>query len=73
MMEEVHNDGKRMPLIFDDPDIRDQWLLGSLDQKEMSRMMGSHPDDSHLVAYRTIDGIMNNRVDTNVPEAIGHL
>lgn len=70
LLGEIHNDGKRMPLIFDEPDIRDKWLLGDLEQKEMARMMASHPDDSHLVAYRTIDGIMNNRVDTNVPEAI---
>lgn len=69
-MEKVHNDGKRMPLIFDDPDSRDQWLLGELDQKQMARMMDSHPDDEHLVVYRTIDGIMNSRVGTNVPEAI---
>lgn len=71
MMEKVHNDGKRMPLIFDDPDLRDRWLLDEgLDQKEMARMMASYPDDSHLVAYRTIDGIMNRHVETNVPEAI---
>lgn len=70
MIETVHNDGKRMPLIFDDHELRDRWLLENLDQKAMSGMMASHPDDSHLEAYRTIDGIMNSRVDTDVPEAI---
>ena len=70
LIAEIHNDGKRQPLIFDDHDLRDKWLLDKLDKSEMARMMASHPDDSHLTAYRTIDGIMNNRIDTNVPEAI---
>lgn len=70
MMEKVHNDGKRMPLILDDADAREAWLLDDLTQEEMARMMDSHPDDDSLIAYRAMDGIMNNRVDTNVPEAI---
>jgi len=70
LLEKVHNDGKRMPLILDDADMRDRWLLGNLDQKEMARLMETHPDDSQLVAYRAMDGIMNNRIDTNVPEAV---
>lgn len=69
MMSEVHNDGKRMPLILDNDELRDRWLFEKLTKQEMAIMMDSHPDDSTLVAYRTIDGIYNNRVDTNRPEA----
>jgi len=69
-MEKIHNDGKRMPLIFDDHDLRDRWLLGDITQKQMADMMESHPDDSTLRAYRALDGIMNSRLDTDVREAI---
>ncbi len=69
MMSKIHNDGKRMPLILDDPDMIDEWLLSDMSKEEMIRMMDSHPDDDSLMAYRTLDGIMNNRVNTNVPEA----
>ena len=70
LLSEIHNDGKRMPLIIDDPDIRDIWLHDDLTQDEMARMMDSYPDDESLTAYRALDGIMSNKVDTNVPEAI---
>jgi len=70
LLEQIHNDGKRMPLILNNEDLRDRWLLGDLDQKEMARLMATHPDDTQLEAFRTIDGIMNNRIDTNVPEAV---
>src|SRR5690606_21754541 len=69
MMATIHNDGLRMPLIFDDQELRDRWLLGDLSQKEMAQLMDSHPDDSRLEAYRTIDEIFNSQIDTNRPEA----
>jgi len=32
-------------------------------------MMFQYPDDE-LIAYRTVDGIYNSRLDTNLPGAI---
>lgn len=70
MMAEIHNDGLRMPLIFDSDELRDRWLLEDLTQKQMAEIMDTHPDDSRLEAYRTIDGIFNSRVNTNTPDAL---
>lgn len=70
LMAEIHNEAKRMPLILDNEDVRDSWLLGDLKQEEMGDLMGYRPEDKYLDAFRTIDGVMNNRVDTNVPEVL---
>jgi putative SOS response-associated peptidase YedK len=70
LLSEIHNDGKRMPLILSNEAIKERWLDPKLGMKDMSRIMDSYPPDEELTAYRTIDGIMNTRLDTNVPEAI---
>ncbi|HLO43955.1 MAG TPA: SOS response-associated peptidase [Leadbetterella sp.] len=66
-MAEVHNEGKRMPVILDGRN-REEWLRPDLTQEEMLAMC--KPYDWPLLAFRTIDGVFNNRVNTDVPEAI---
>ena len=70
LLARIHNDGLRMPLILDNQELRDSWLLADLTQDELSQMMDYRPDDSILSAYRTIDGVFNSRIDTDYPEAI---
>lgn len=67
LMEQVHNEKKRMPLILDG-DQADAWLIPDLTQAEMSDLMIPYPDDSKLEAFRVMDQVLNTRVDTNVPE-----
>lgn len=70
LLARVHNDGKRMPLILTEEKVREQWLNPELAPAEMARLMDDYPPDEQLSAYRTLDGVMNARVNTNVPEAI---
>lgn len=67
LLEEVHNEKKRMPLILD-WDQADAWLLPDLTQAEMSDLMISFPDDLKLDDYRVMDEVLNTRVDTNIPK-----
>lgn len=69
-MAEVHNDGKRQPLIIDTTELREEWLQPKLSQERMAEIMKYTPDDSIIEAYRTIDGIMVNKVNTNKAAAI---
>ena len=66
-MAKVHNEGQRMPVILDERH-REGWLRPDLTFDEM--MAYCQPYDWDLMAYRTIDGVFNSRVSSNVPEAI---
>ncbi|WP_138481621.1 SOS response-associated peptidase [Dyadobacter bucti] len=68
-MEEVHNDGKRQPLVLTG-DAALAWLVPDLTKDEMKNLMLFQYPDDDLIAYRTVDGIYNSRLDTNVPAAI---
>lgn len=69
LLEEIHNEKKRMPLILDG-EAADAWLLSDLTKNEMTELMVPFPDDSKLDAFRVMDHVFNTRVDTNVPEVI---
>jgi putative SOS response-associated peptidase YedK len=70
LLARVHNDGKRMPLIFSEEQDRERWLDPGLLPGDMEALMESRPGDERLTAYRTIDGVMNAKIPTNVPEVI---
>ncbi|HSF52699.1 MAG TPA: SOS response-associated peptidase [Algoriphagus sp.] len=67
LLEEVHNEKKRMPLILDG-DNAAAWLLPDLSREEMTNLMIPYPEDSKLEAFRVMDGVLNTRMDTNIPE-----
>jgi len=66
-MAEVHNEGQRMPVILDERH-RDEWLSPDLTPEQMMELC--KPYDWPLLAYKTIEGVYNNRINTNVPEVI---
>lgn len=63
----IHNEGKRMPVILDERN-RDTWLRPDLTKEEMSALCKRY--DNELLTYRSIDGIFNSRINTDIPEAI---
>jgi putative SOS response-associated peptidase YedK len=67
LLEEVHNEKKRMPLILDG-EHAEAWLLPDLTKDEMTDLMVSFPEDSKLDAFRVMNQVLNTRVDTNIPE-----
>ena len=69
LMAEIHNDGKRMPLILHD-DAAQKWLQKDISQEAMKNLMIPSVADEELVSYRVMDGIMNARIDSDVPQAI---
>lgn len=69
LMAEVHNEGKRMPLIMEG-EYAERWLNPKLGRQEMESLMVTYPYDDQLITYRTINGVTNARVNTNVPEVI---
>jgi len=69
LMAEVHNDGERQPLVLDG-DAALAWLIPDLTQMEMTDLMRFEYPDEKLTTYRTIDGIYNAKLNTDVPAAI---
>lgn len=69
LLEEIHNEKKRMPLILDNENA-EAWLLPDLSKDEMADLMVPFPDDSKLDAFRVMDHALNTRVNTNIPEVI---
>lgn len=63
-MAEIHNVGKRMPLIIP-PDLRDNWLLAD-GRKEIESLMQPYPGE--LKAHRTYRVTSARGIDTNKPE-----
>jgi len=63
-MAEIHNVGKRMPLIIP-PDLRDNWLLAE-GREEIESMMA--PFEGELKTHRTYRVTSARGVDTNTPE-----
>lgn len=68
-MAEIHNEGKRMPLMLSN-DAAQQWLQKDLSQEDMKKLMSASVADEQVESYRVMDGIMNARKNTNIPEAI---
>lgn len=68
-MSFVHNDGERQPLIFDAPQAK-SWINDAHTKASMMELMNFSYPDENLITYRTIDGIMHSRQNTNVPEAV---
>ncbi|MCC6187223.1 MAG: SOS response-associated peptidase family protein [Chitinophagaceae bacterium] len=69
LMAEVHNDGKRMPLILDEQMSTD-WLQKKLSKEEMTAIMNHKIGDENLTAFRVIDGVMNAQQNTNIAAVI---
>ncbi|MBE8971060.1 SOS response-associated peptidase family protein [Nostocales cyanobacterium LEGE 12452] len=71
LLSEVHNEGKRMPLVLEGEAAR-RWVAppGAMTQDEMSELMQPYLHDDNWITYRTIDGITNSRAATNVPEVL---
>ncbi len=69
LMEEIHNDGKRMPLILDN-DASQKWLEKDISQDEMKLLFQQLISDEQIEAYRVMDEVLNARKNTNIPEAI---
>lgn len=67
LLEKVHNEKKRMPLILEG-ESAEGWLLPDLNKDEMTDLMIPFPDDSKLETFRVMDQVHNTRVDTNIPE-----
>jgi putative SOS response-associated peptidase YedK len=65
LMEQVHNEGQRMPLIITLEE-RDRWL-GPLTTEEITAMMQPLPD-GYLTAYPVSNMVYKRGVDANVPE-----
>lgn len=66
-MAMIHNEGQRMPVIIDEVD-REEWLQRNLSIDRMKELCVPFPWE--LTAYRTIDGVFNSRVNSDLPEAI---
>jgi putative SOS response-associated peptidase YedK len=65
----VHNDGERQPLILEGESAK-AWISKPLTQAEFLELANySFPDDG-LEAYRTMDGVFNHRINTNMPEVL---
>lgn len=70
LLSNVHNEKKRMPLILYGERSK-TWLSKNLSQDDMmALMMASFEHDDKLEAYRVIDGVMNRKIDTNIPKVI---
>ncbi|UCS92294.1 SOS response-associated peptidase [Echinicola marina] len=69
LLEEIHNEKKRMPLVLDG-DQAEAWLIEDLNKDEMTDLMVPYPNDSKMEGYRVMDGVTNSRLDTNVPEVL---
>ena len=65
----VHNDGERQPVIFDASHAK-SWINDTHTKESMMHLMNFSYPDEDLITYRTIDGIMHSKLNTNVPEAI---
>ncbi len=68
-MARVHNDGERQPLILEGQAAQ-TWLKPGLTKQQMADLMLYEYPDEQLVTYRTVDGIYNAKLDTNIPGAI---
>lgn len=69
MMREIHNDGARQPLLLRG-NAALSWLIPELSEEEIRKLTYFQYPEDKLEAYRTIDGIYNAKVDTNVPGAV---
>jgi putative SOS response-associated peptidase YedK len=71
LMSQIHNEGQRMPLVLEGDAAR-RWVSApkTLSQSEMADLMQPYERDENWITYRTIDGITNSRVNTNVPEVL---
>jgi putative SOS response-associated peptidase YedK len=58
-----------MPLMLSN-DAAQQWLQKDLSQEDMKKLMSASVADEQVESYRVMDGIMNARKNTNIPEAI---
>ncbi len=67
MMEFIHNNKKRMPLILREED-ESKWLDPSLNEEELIALMRPLPKE-HLTAY-TISKRITGREERNVPEVL---
>ncbi|MCE7072623.1 SOS response-associated peptidase [Dyadobacter sp. CY327] len=69
MIGAIHNDGKRQPLILKG-DAALSWMIPSLIENEiMDLTYFQYPEDK-LSAYRVIDGVYSNQIDTNLPQVL---
>lgn len=68
MMAEIHNSGKRMPVILDDISAK-KWIDLSISGKEASDLLSPYPQD--LLEAHTISPLINSRTsDRNTPDLI---
>lgn len=69
LVSAIHNDGKRQPLILKG-DAALSWMIPGLTENEiMDLTYFQYPDDK-LSAYRVIDGVYSNQIDTNLPQVL---
>lgn len=66
-MAQIHNEGQRMPVILDER-TREEWLKPNLTPEKMISLC--QPYDKDLLAYRTIDSVLNSRIFSDLPSAI---
>ena len=65
----IHDDGKRQPLVLEG-DAALSWMIPGLNENEiMDLTYFQYPDDK-LSAYRVIDGVYSNQIDTNLPQVL---
>jgi putative SOS response-associated peptidase YedK len=68
LMAGIHNSGKRMPVILDEPSVHD-WLNTSMDKSKVQELI--KPCLSELLKAHTISSFINNKsADRNNPEII---
>jgi putative SOS response-associated peptidase YedK len=65
----VHNDGERQPLLLEGAFAK-AWVSQQLTKELFLEIANYNLPDESLEAYRTIDGIFNYRINTNVPEVL---
>lgn len=66
LLTEIHNEGKRMPLIIE-PNNRQAWI-GNLSAQEIKDLMQPLPDNL-LIGYAVSNFIYKKGLDTNIPKA----
>jgi putative SOS response-associated peptidase YedK len=62
----IHNYGKRQPLILKG-DAGLSWMIPGLNENEIMDLTYFQCPDDKLSAYRVIDGVYSNQIDTNLP------
>jgi putative SOS response-associated peptidase YedK len=69
LVGEIHHDGKRQSLILKG-DAALSWMIPGLTENEIMDLTYFQYPEEKLSAYRVIDGVYSNQIDTNLPQVL---